>query len=478
MILGSYFSAFPDLLIGVLAMVVLAMSPLGQSREKRHLAYVSITGLLIVFLWLLVFGWGMRGEAFNRMFILDDYAIFFKLALLLTATFVIVISMDYVKRFPWRDGEYYSLVLFATMGAMLLVSAGNFLTLFLSLELMSLSFYILASYQRNQPRSVEAGLKYLVMGGVSTGILLYGISFLYGATGSTDFTEVGKWIADRGQVDSVILLSALLIIIGLGFKIASVPFHAWAPDVYEGSPTPITAFLSVASKTAAFAVLVRVMIIVFTPLKLQWVFLISVIAAATLLYGNLAAIPQSNIKRLMGYSTIGQAGYLLVGLAAANTLGVGAVMFYLLAYLFSNLAVFLVVIAFSNVTHSDNIDDYSGLSRRSPLLAATMALGLLSLAGVPPMAGFFGKFVILGAAIQAGLLWLVFIGAVCIVISLYYYLSVIKRMYLWEPKDDRPLLIPPAMRVVLYACILGILIVGIYPAPFIDIALNASKALF
>ena len=478
MILGSLISTTADLMVGFLAMLVLVLSPLGDRRQKPHLAYLSIAGLIIAFLWLLTLGWGAEGEAFNRMFVLDAYAIFFKLALLLTSIFIIVMSLEYVKRFPGRDGEYYALVLFATQGAMLLTSAGNFLSLFLSLELMSLSFYVLASFQRNQSRSVEAGMKYLVMGGLSTGILLYGISFLYGMTGSTDFTAIGQWIGQRGKVDPVILVAALLIIIGLGFKIASVPFHAWAPDVYEGSPTPVTAFLSVGSKMAAFAAMVRVLIHVFTPLKPQWVFLITLIAAATLLYGNLAAIPQSNIKRLLGYSTIGQAGYLLVGLAAANTLGIGAILFYLLAYLFSNLAVFLVVIVFSNVTQSDAIDDYAGLSRRSPLLAATMTLGLLSLAGVPPLAGFFGKFVLLGAAVKEGLLWLAYVGAVCIVISLYYYLCIIKRIYLWEAKDDRPLPLSPAMRVVLYVCLLGILIVGIYPSPFIDVAVAASKRLF
>jgi NADH-quinone oxidoreductase subunit N len=478
MILGTPISATADMAVGFLAMLVLVLSPLGEKREKPHLATLSIGGLLLVLFWLLIFGWGAQGEAFNRMFVLDAYAIYFKLALVLTAIFVLVMSVDYVKRFPGRDGEYYALVLFATQGAMLLTSAGNFLTLFLSLELMSLPFYILASFQRNQSRSVEAGLTYLVMGGVSTGVLLYGISFLYGMAGSTDFVTVGRWVAERGKLEPVLFVPVLMIIIGLGFKIASVPFHAWAPDVYEGSPTPITAFLSVGSKMAAFAILVRVLVHVFSPLRPQWVVLIALIAAATLLYGNLAAIPQKNIKRLLGYSTIGQAGYLLVGLAAANTLGIGAILFYLLAYLFSNLAVFLVVIAFSNVTQSDAIEDYAGLSRRSPLLAVTLALGLLSLAGVPPLAGFFGKFVILGAAVKEGMIWLAFVGSVCIVISLYYYLLVIKQMYLYKAKDDRPLPLPLSMRVVLYLCLLGILVIGIYPSPFIDAAVAASKLLF
>jgi NADH-quinone oxidoreductase subunit N len=296
--------------------------------------------------------------------------------------------------------------------------------------------------------------------------------------GTTDFLAVSHWMVERGKLEPVVFLPLLMVIIGLGFKIASVPFHSWAPDVYEGSPTPITAFLSVGSKMAAFAILVRVLVHVFSPLKPQWVILIALIAAATLLYGNLAAIPQKNIKRLLGYSTIGQAGYLLVGLAAANTLGIGAILFYLLAYLFSNLAVFLVVIAFSNVTQSDAIEDYAGLSRRSPLLAVTLTLGLLSLAGVPPLAGFFGKFVILGAAVKEGMIWLAFVGSVCIVISLYYYLLVIKQMYLYKAKDDRPLPIPFPMRVVLYVCLLGILIIGIYPSPFIDAAVAASKLLF
>ncbi|HLG21833.1 MAG TPA: NADH-quinone oxidoreductase subunit N [Candidatus Manganitrophaceae bacterium] len=475
--IDSLIRIFPEIAVGVLAMAVLVLSPFAK-REKRSLAYLSIGGTALILLSTLVWGWRFQGPAFDRMVIIDSYTNFFRIIFGLTALFVLIMSIDYAKYFSARQGEYYALILFALLGMMLLPASGNFLTLFLSLELMSLSFYILSAYMRKHPKSVEAGLKYLILGGLSTGTLLYGISFLYGVTGSVDFAQVTQWITARGKIDPVILVGALLIIVALSFKIASFPFHIWVPDVYEGSPTPVTAFLSVGSKAAGFAVLVRLLVSALAPLKETWIFLIALFAAATLLYGNLAAIPQKNIKRLLGYSSIGQAGYLLVGLAAANTLGISAILFYLLAYLFSNIAAFMVIVIFSNVTQSDAIEDYTGLSRRSPLLAVAMSLGLLSLAGVPPLAGFFGKFILLGAAVKEGLFWLVFIGAACIVVSLYYYLLIIKQMYLGEIKDQRPLEISPLARMALYACMAGILAVGIYPSPFLDMAMAASKILF
>ncbi|MBI3804771.1 MAG: NADH-quinone oxidoreductase subunit N [Nitrospirae bacterium] len=473
----SLMRVFPEILVGLLGMTVLVLSPFAK-RDRSDLAYVSIGGMAVILLLTLLFGSRMEGVAFDRMVIIDSYTSFFRVIFLLTAILVMTMSIDYAKYFPSRQGEYYTLLIFATMGMMLLPASGNFITLFLSLELLSISSYILAAYMKNHPKSVEAGLKYLIVGGLSTGTLLYGISFIYGLTGTTDFQGVTAWITTRGRIDPVLLVAGFLILVGLFFKIASVPFHVWVPDVYEGAPTPVTAFLSVGSKGAGFAVLVRVLMNVLIPLKQEWIFLVALFAALTLLFGNLAAIPQTNIKRLLGYSSIGQAGYLLVGLSSANHLGVSAILFYLLAYLFSNLAAFLVVVIFFRTTQSDEIKDYSGLSRRSPLLASSLTLGLLSLAGVPPLAGFFGKFILLGAAVREGELWLVYIGALCIVISLYYYLMVIKQMYMGEIKDPRPLPIAPSARWALYACILGILIIGIYPSPFLNMAMAASKILF
>ena len=473
----SMLRVFPEILVGLLGMGVLAYSPFAK-KERNDLAYLSIGGMAFILLTIFIWGGQTEGVAFDRMVIIDSYTAFFRVLFCLTSIIVMLMSIDYAKYFPSRQGEYYALLIFATMGMMLLPASGNFLTLFLSLELLSISSYILAAYMRNHPKSVEAGLKYLIIGGLSTGTLLYGISFIYGLTGTTDFQKVTEWIVHRGKIEPVLLVAGFLILVGLFFKIASFPFHVWVPDVYEGSPTPVTAFLSVGSKGAGFAVLVRVLLNVLTPLKQEWVFLVAILAAATLLFGNLAAIPQKNIKRLLGYSSIGQAGYLLVGLSAGNHLGASAILFYLLAYLFSNLAAFLVVVVFFRTTQSDEIDDYSGLSRRSPLLASALTLGLLSLAGVPPLAGFFGKFILLGAAVREGLIWLVYIGALCIVISLYYYLMVIKQMYMGEIKDPRPLAIAPSARWTLYACMIGILIVGIYPSPFLNMALAASKIFF
>lgn len=321
-------------------------------------------------------------------------------------------------------------------------------------------------------------MKFFVIGGVSTGTLLYGISFVYGATGSVDFQDVAASLLNREPTDPALVLGMVLVLVGVFFKIAAVPFHVWIPDVYEGAPTPVAAFLSVGSKAAGFALLIRVLLEPMLAMKSSWSVLLAVLAAVTLCFGNLAAIPQRNIKRLLGYSSIGQAGYLLVGVAAANELGIGSVLFYLLAYLFSNLMAFFVVVIVSNTIASDEIDNYAGLWHRSPLLAAALTIGLLSLAGVPPLACFFGKFIILGAAVQEGLIWLAAVGAVNIVISLYYYLLVVKRLYMWEAKDPRPVPVTFVTRWTLAMAMAAVVLIGVYPSPFLEWSLTAARVFF
>ena len=361
----------------------------------------------------------------------------------------------------------------ALLGMLVLASVNDLLMLFLGVELLTFSLYIMAAYVKTDARSVEAGMKYLIMGSVSSGFLVYGIALLYGFAGSTGFPAIRA--ALTGSLPMTAQAGLLLVLAGLGFKIGVVPFHLWVPDVYEGAPTPVVALLSVGSKMAGVVAILRLLYGVFLPVEWLWGNLVASLAAATMLYGNLAALPQTNIKRLLGYSSIGHAGYLLMGLSTGSAEGAQAVAYYLLAYLVSNLTVFLVVVAVSDALGGDGLDDYKGLSKRSGLLAAAMFIGLLSLAGVPPMAGFVGKLFVLLRTAESGRLWLVALGAVNVAISLYYYLMLVKRMYLDAPRTATPIRVSLPTTVVLSLLILGILAIGIFQEPFFQRIASAVK---
>jgi NADH-quinone oxidoreductase subunit N len=327
---------------------------------------------------------------------------------------------------------------------------------------------------RTDARSVEAGMKYLIMGSVSSGFLVYGIALLYGFAGSTSFAALQTACA-AGPVPLSAQAGLLLVLAGLGFKVGAVPFHLWVPDVYEGAPTPVVAFLSVGSKMAGVVAIMRLLYGAFPPLSWLWTSLLGVLSAATMLYGNLAAIPQTNIKRLLGYSSIGHAGYLLMGLSTGTLAGIEAVSYYLLAYLLSNLTVFLVVVAASDALGGEALDDYRGLSKRSGALAAAMFVGLLSLAGVPPLAGFVGKLFVLLRTVESRQLWLVAIGAVNVAISLYYYLMVVKRMYLEPPRSSAAIAVSPLVKLTLALLVLGIAAAGIIQEPFLQAIASALR---
>jgi NADH-quinone oxidoreductase subunit N len=440
-----------------------------DEKRGKTLASIAMIGVALLFGHLLS-QWGVFGTALGGSFSQDGIAFFFKGAFLVSGFFALFMAREYQSKLKRGHGEFILLILFSLVGMMFLASANDFLLFFIALETLTVSLYIMTAYLRDKSASIEAGVKYLILGALSTALLLYGVSFIYGAVGSTSYWEIHRQISEAGQLPLAFIFGLILVICSLGFKIAAVPFHLWAPDIYEGAPTPVTAYLSIGSKVAGFAALIRLMLTVFAPAAGILTLLFSVLAALTILYGNLGAIPQTNIKRLLGYSSIGHSGYLLIGFAAFARSGNEAILFYLMSYIVSAAGAFLVIVAVSQTFKTDEISEYAGLSTRSPLLAASMLISLLSLAGVPPLAGFFGKFYLLLAGMKAGLIWLVVIGVLNVITSLYYYLKVVKVMYVDKPVTDTPLDLHFDQKVIQYLCILGILALGIYQGPFVRLA--------
>jgi NADH-quinone oxidoreductase subunit N len=460
----------PEMLLTLWLCVVLIVDFAWPRLPKQYLAYLSVAALATVLVNLLWFDTaGVTGALFNNMFVVDRLAVFFKVLIVGATALVVLASVDYVRRFRFFKGEYYFLVLMSALGMMFMASANDLLSLFITLEFSTFGFYVLVAYLREDPASNEAGLKFFILGVFVAGLLAYGISLVYGETGKLVFSDIAGAASSPG-----LIIGFLLIFAALGFKIGAVPFHAWIPDTYHGAPTPVTAFLSIAPKAAAFAILLRMFLVSLAALKPAWVLLLVAASILSMTYGNIVAIAQKNIKRLLAYSGIAQIGNILIGLAAGTKMGSDAILFYLLTYLFANLGAFAIVIAVGNLIRSDEIEDYNGLNRRSPFLAFAMLVFLLSLAGVPPLAGFIGKLYIFVAAIKEGLYTLIVVGLVNIVISMYYYLIVVKKMYINEPADPSPLAIAGPMKAVVYIGLAGTLILGIYPQPFIDWAVAAT----
>lgn len=460
----------PEMILTLWLCGVLIVDFVMPKLPKEQLAYLSVCGLAIVLANLVWFDMkGVSGALFSNMFVLDRMALFFKILVVGATMLVILASKDYVQRFRFFKGEYYFLVLMSALGMMFMASANDLLSMFITLEFSTFGFYVLVAYLREDVASNEAGLKFFILGVFAAGLLAYGISLVYGETGKIVFQEIAATAWTPGLV-----IGFLLIFAALGFKIGAVPFHSWIPDTYHGAPTPITAFLSIAPKGAAFAILLRLFFVSLAALKPAWVLLLVGVSILSMTYGNIVAIAQKNIKRLLAYSGIAQIGNILIGLAAGTKMGEDAILFYLLTYLFANLGAFAVVIAVSNLIRSDEIDDYSGLNRRSPFLAFAMLVFLLSLAGVPPLAGFIGKLYIFLAAIKQELYTLIIVGLVNIVISMYYYLIIVKKMYINEPIDRSPLTVSPSMQAVIYVGLAGTLVLGIYPKPFIEWVVAAT----
>ena len=460
----------PEIILTLWLCGVLIVDFAMPKLPKEQLAYLSVCGLAIVLANLVWFDVeGVSGALFANMFVLDRMALFFKILIVGATMLVLLASRDYVQRFRFFKGEYYFLVLMSALGMMLMASANDLLSMFITLEFSTFGFYVLVAYLREDAASNEAGLKFFILGVFAAGLLTYGISLVYGETGKIVFSEIAATSWTPG-----LAIGFLLIFASLGFKIGAVPFHSWIPDTYHGAPTPITAFLSIAPKAATFAILVRLFFVSLAALKPAWVLLLVGVSILSMTYGNIVAIAQKNIKRLLAYSGIAQIGNVLIGLAAGTKMGEDAILFYLLTYVFANVGAFAVVIAVSNLIRSDEIDDYSGLNRRSPFLAFAMLVFLLSLAGVPPLAGFIGKLYIFLAAIKEELYTLIIVGLVNIVISMYYYLIIVKKMYINEPIDRSPLTVSPSMQAVIYVGLAGTLVLGIYPRPFIEWVVAAT----
>jgi NADH-quinone oxidoreductase subunit N len=460
----------PEMFLTLWLCVVLTIDFAMPRLPKKWLAYWSGAGLAVTLGILLWFDRsGTTGTLFQQMFVVDRLALFFKVFIVGATMLVIFASIDYVRRFRFFRGEYYFLVLMSALGMMFMASANDLLSVFITLEFSTFGFYVLVAYLRDDMASNEAGLKFFILGVFAAGLLAYGISLVYGETGKLVLSDIVG-----AQPTAGLVIGFLLMFAALGFKIGAVPFHSWIPDTYHGAPTPVTAFLSIAPKGAAFAILLRMLLVSLATLKPAWVLLLALASILSMTYGNIVAIAQKNIKRLLAYSGIAQIGNILIGLAAGTKMGSDAILFYLLTYLFANLGAFAVVIAVGNQIRSDEIEDYNGLNRRTPFLAFAMLVFLLSLAGVPPLAGFIGKLYIFLAAIKEGLYILISVGLVNIVISMYYYLVVVKKMYINEPTDHAPITISPAMQAVIYVSLAGTLLLGIYPQPFIDWVVNAT----
>ncbi len=467
----------PELLLCFSALVILCLDFLIKKGSRKWIGYLSAITVIATLIEVVGRG-GSEGFAFFDLYIQDPITFAFKVIICVTALLVIVMSISFADKIKVFQGEFYILTLFATLGMLLMVSANDFMSMYVSLELTTISFYILAAYLRDSKFSLEAGIKYLILGATASAILLYGVSFIYGTTGSTNYIEIRQALSGMETFPLTFKLGMVMVIAGLSFKISAVPFHVWAPDVYEGAPTPVTAFLAVGSKVAGVAVLMRILMDAMLPASAAWIGVMTGIAAITMIFGNLAAIPQKNIKRLMAYAGIGSAGYIFMALASASAIGSGGVIFYLAAYLFSTIGAFLVIVAVTNVTGSDLIEDFNGLARKEPYLAASMFIGLMSLAGVPPLGGFIGKLYLLAAIVEQKTYWLAFVGAVMAVVTLYYFILVIKAMYMRPPKDDRPINISFTMRAAITGCNLGVVYLGVYPGPVTDYAIRMAEKVF
>jgi NADH-quinone oxidoreductase subunit N len=473
-------------LVVILGLGILLVDLWLPAPAKRKLGWAASIGvgviLLYSLLWVRVAPDEAGRHAFGGMFVLDGMALYFKRFFLLAALIVLVMSVEFADRIGAGIAEYYALILFALAGMLFAASANDFSLLFVSLELITVTFYVLVSFQRARVASLEAGVKYLIIGSLSTAFTVFGIAFVYGISRKLNFGELAG-VAAQFSGNKLFLFGLLFVLAGLGFKLAAFPFQFWAPDVYQGAPSPTTAFLAVGSKAAGVVLLLRVLFAAVPDIAEQWSGVLMIVSGATILYGNLCAIPQRNIKRLLGYSSISHAGYMLMGVAALSQAGRAAILYYLSGYLFTVLGAFIVVCMVMRQLDGEDVSALAGLSRRSPLLAAMMTLAMVSLAGIPPMAGFFGKFLLLKSILEQGeahpgYYWLAFVALIGIVISLYYYFGVVRVIY-WaqDTPDLSPIRLSKTIRVSIYACMAGMFFLGMFPGVMVNWTSEAVKGL-
>jgi NADH-quinone oxidoreductase subunit N len=469
-------TAAPEVLLSLVAMAVLTLDFAAPRGSRDWLGHLSVAGVLGTLL-ILFRQWGTTRTAFSGQYVSDPFALFFKVVILVSATLILLMSIGYLKAEGVDKGEFYGLVLFSAVGMMLMASAVDLLIMYVGLETMSICIYVLAGFLKRERRSNEAALKYLLMGGFSSAVILYGMVMLYGLTGATGLREIASALTADKLSNPALILAMVMLAAGFGFKIAAVPFHMYIPDVYEGAPTPVAALLAGASEIAGLAILLRVFLVAIPGMQEQWSVLFYVLSLLTMTVGNIVAIAQSNIKRMLAYSSISHIGYILIGLVAGRELGISAAMLYTGIYALMTLGAFaMVILLCAGGVKGERIDDFAGLAQASPIAAATMLVFLLSLTGIPPTAGFVGKLYLFGAAIERGYVWLAVIAVVNSAISLFYYMKVAMAMYMADvPQAGLALSPSRSLRVALSLAVVGTLAIGIYPGPVLNFA-KASVA--
>ena len=465
----------PEITLAVCGMVLLVLGSFGRGISNRAAATGSLVSLAVAA--LLVF-W-VQGQAsagqpiLAGMFVLDNYALFWKIVFLLATALTILLSVRFMEEGGYRAGEYYSLILLATTGMLFMASGFNLLSIWISLELMALSSYILAGYFKHEVRSNEAALKYFVLGALSSGLMLYGMSLIYGSTRTLSLAELpGRISVVTAEGNLLLGIGWIMLAVGLFFKVSAVPFHVWTPDVYVGAPTPVTGYLAAASKAASFAILIRIFFQGLGPLVVDWQIIVAAVASLSMIWGNIAALTQTNVKRMLAYSSIAHAGYILLGVLAASESGLWAAMFYVFAYTFFTLGAFGTVILLERREYAgESMSDYAGLAQRAPVLAAVMLVFLLALTGIPPTGGFFGKVYLFAAVVEAGWMWVAVIGVLTSAISLYYYMGIVVQMYFKDTEANTPVPVrAPLLGATLVLCAIVTILLGIFPGFFVEFA--------
>lgn len=476
---ADYLRFLPEIVLSVFGIIIMMLEAVTSQRKKSFLGSLSVVGIILAFaanLW----AYTNTGPAFQNMIVVDGYGTFFRGLVLVVGFLCILTSFSYLDREDAQTGEYYALILFSLVGQCILSTANDLIMVFIGLEISSIATYILAGFLRDDRRNNESALKYFLLGSFATAFLLYGIAWIYGLTGSTNIEEIQRVLMQGNPVSPLAGLAAALMFVGFGFKVSVAPFQVWAPDVYQGAAAPVSAFMSAGPKAAAFAIFFRVFMVSFRPIEERWMWLVWGCALATMIIGNFAALLQTNVKRLLGYSSIAHAGYVLIALTASSQVGVAAAMFYLASYAFMNIGAFAVVsyIAARNERYV-KIEDLAGLGRRQPATAALLAVFVFSLIGVPLTGGFFAKFYVFQAALNSHLVWLTVLGLINSAIAAYYYLKIIVAIYMREPGTATEELPPPSasLRVAIWASALGTLFLGIFPGTLLSFVSYSANAL-
>jgi NADH-quinone oxidoreductase subunit N len=474
-------SILPEILILLLAVILLCIEPLWKEDQRRNVGWLTSGGLFLIIIVSLLFGQpGEPTSVFGNMIRFDWLGFFFKILFMFAGAVTALLLMDHEK--AGQRGEAYLLLLASLLGMNLMAVSADLIMLYLAIETASIPLYILAGFLLGDDRSTEAGFKYLLFGTLASTIMLYGFSLIFGFAGTTNVYQLAEKFAS-GEISVLLAFSVFaLVLVGIGFKLAIVPFQFWAPDVYQGSPTPVAGFLSTASKAAGFAVIVRFFFIAFPAFAPSWTLILAVLSAITMTVGNLLALSQTNIKRLLAYSSVAHAGYALIGVVAFSQLGAASVVFYLAAYIATNLLAFGVVMAFSRITGLEDITDYAGMSRRNPWLALMMLAAFLSLAGMPPFGGFVAKVFVFAAGVQAGYVWLVIVGILNSILGVYYYLNTMKFVYLYrmpnQDEENHPIPLTRPYAIALAVLVLGVILVGTVFAPWFSWSDAAALNLF